>query len=63
MSDVIPVSVEWLTLREDADALRRWMLDPALRARLKAEAQRGRGLLPRWSETADRVSRTLGGVR
>jgi glycosyltransferase involved in cell wall biosynthesis len=46
-----------------ADALRRWMLDPALRARLKAEARRGRGLLPRWSETADRVSRTLGGVR
>jgi glycosyltransferase involved in cell wall biosynthesis len=46
-----------------ADALRRWMLDPALRARLKAEARRGRGRLPRWSETADRVSRTLGGVR
>jgi glycosyltransferase involved in cell wall biosynthesis len=46
-----------------ADALRRWMLDPALRARLKAEAKRGRGRLPRWSETADRVSRTLGGVR
>jgi glycosyltransferase involved in cell wall biosynthesis len=46
-----------------ADVLRRWMLDPALRARLKAEARRGRGRLPRWSETADRVSRTLEGVR
>ena len=45
------------------DALRRWMLDPALRARLKSEARRGRGRLPGWSETADRVSRTLGGVR
>jgi glycosyltransferase involved in cell wall biosynthesis len=46
-----------------ADALRRWMLDPALRARLKAEARAGSGGLPRWSETAERVSRTLGGVR
>jgi glycosyltransferase involved in cell wall biosynthesis len=46
-----------------AEALRRWMLDPALRARLKAEALRGRDRLPQWSETADRVSQTLGGVR
>ena len=39
-----------------AEALRRWMADPALRARLKDEARRGRASLPRWSDTADRVA-------
>ena len=46
-----------------ADALREWMLDPGLRARMRAEARRARTRLPQWSDTADRVSRTLAGVR
>ena len=46
-----------------SDALRRWVLDPALRTRLKEEARLGAANLPRWSETADRIAATLAGVR
>lgn len=42
-------------------ALDRWMTDPALRSRLKDAALRGRGGLPRWSDTVDRVAETLAG--
>jgi glycosyltransferase involved in cell wall biosynthesis len=44
-------------------ALERWMLDPALRRRLKADAVRGRAGLPRWSDTVDRVAEALVRVR
>ena len=44
-------------------ALDRWMLDPALRRRLKADAVRGRAGLPRWSDTVDRVAEALVRVR
>ncbi len=44
-------------------ALDRWMLDPALRRRLKADAVRGRADLPRWSDTVDRVAEALVRVR
>ena len=44
-------------------ALDRWMLDPALRRRLTAEAVRGRASLPRWSDTVDRVAEALVSVR
>jgi glycosyltransferase involved in cell wall biosynthesis len=44
-------------------ALERWMLDPALRRRLTAEAARGRADLPRWSDTVDRVAEVLASVR
>jgi glycosyltransferase involved in cell wall biosynthesis len=44
-------------------ALRRWMLDAGLRARLTDEARRGRTLLPYWSDTVDRIAQTLAGVR
>lgn len=40
-------------------ALRRWMIDPDLRARLKSEAMRTRSALPRWSGTVDRIEDTL----
>ena len=46
-----------------ADALEGWMRDPGLRAEMRAEARGSRGRLPRWRDTADRVSRTLAGVR
>lgn len=42
-----------------AAALERWMTDPALRARLRAEAAEARGRAPRWSETVDRIDRVL----
>lgn len=45
------------------EALREWMRDPALRAGMRAEARRARTRLPQWSDTAERVSRTLAGVR
>jgi len=44
-------------------ALDRWMLDPALRRRLTAEAVRGRASVPRWSDTVDRVAEALVSVR
>ena len=44
-------------------ALERWMVDPALRRRLKGAAVRGRSGLPRWSDTVDRVAAALEGVR
>jgi hypothetical protein len=42
-----------------AAALRRWMTDGALRARLRAEALAARRRAPRWTETAARVDRLL----
>ncbi|GAA2078052.1 glycosyltransferase family 4 protein [Pseudolysinimonas kribbensis] len=42
-----------------ADALRRWMTDPALRARLRIEALRARALAPRWADTVARVDEAL----
>ena len=45
------------------EALREWMRDPGLRAGMRAEARRSRARFPRWSDTADRISRTLAGVR
>jgi glycosyltransferase involved in cell wall biosynthesis len=46
-----------------SSALRRWMLDPALRARLTDEARRDRSLLPRWSDTVEQIAATLASVR
>lgn len=42
-----------------ADALRRWMTDPALRAALTAEARREGPRRPRWSDTARAVDAAL----
>ena len=42
-----------------ADALHRWMTDPALRARLRAEAARARSRAPRWTDTVSRVDQIL----
>lgn len=42
-----------------ADALRRWMTDPALRARLRVEALRARSRAPRWADTVARVAAAL----
>ena len=42
-----------------ADALRRWMTDPALRARLRLEALRARVHTPRWADTVAHVDRIL----
>ncbi|GAA1942728.1 glycosyltransferase family 4 protein [Microbacterium deminutum] len=44
-------------------ALQRWMVDPALRARLADEARRGRSDLPRWDDSIQRIAKTLAGVR
>lgn len=44
-------------------ALRRWMVDPDLRAGMQRAARRGMSGLPRWSDTADRIASTLSGVR
>lgn len=44
-------------------ALRRWMVDPELRGRLKAEAMRTRSAMPRWNRTVDRVEDTLARLR
>jgi len=48
---------------DDADALgaalRRWLTEPALRARLRAEAGRARHRAPRWADTVARVGRLL----
>jgi hypothetical protein len=48
---------------ELSDALRRWMVDPGLRARLTEEARSARSLLPRWSGTVDRIAQTLVSIR
>jgi glycosyltransferase involved in cell wall biosynthesis len=48
---------------ELGDVLRRWMVDPGLRARLTEDARSARSRLPRWSGTVDRVARTLVSVR
>ena len=50
--------------RPDAlsDALRRWIIDPALRARLTDEARRTRSRRPRWSDTVDTIDATLAGL-
>jgi len=45
------------------DALREWMRDADLRARLKSAARAGRADLPRWSDTAAQIASTLAGVR
>jgi len=42
-----------------ADALQRWMTDPALRARLRLGALRARSRAPRWSDTVARVAEVL----
>lgn len=42
-----------------ADALRRWLTDPELRARLRAEAAVARPDAPRWSDTVAGVDRVL----
>lgn len=42
-----------------ASALEAWMTDPALRARLRAEAAEARSRAPRWDDTVDRISRVL----
>ena len=42
-----------------ADALRSWMTDPGLRARLRAEAARLRPRAPRWRDTVARVDEIL----
>ncbi len=44
------------------DALRRWIADPALRARLDRAARRRGASLPHWSDTAGRIAATLAGV-
>ncbi|HYI50584.1 MAG TPA: glycosyltransferase family 4 protein [Microbacterium sp.] len=46
-----------------ADALREWMRDADLRARLKRAARAGRAGLPHWSDTAEQIASTLAGVR
>lgn len=50
--------------RPDAlgDALRRWIVDPAERARMIGEARRARSTRPRWSDTVRTLHTTLGGV-
>ena len=45
------------------DALHRWMVDPALRARLAADARRAGSHLPRWADTVARIADTLASVR
>jgi hypothetical protein len=42
-----------------ADALRRWMTDPGLRARLRVEAALARPRATRWADTVARVDRAL----
>lgn len=42
-----------------ADALRAWMTDPALRARLRREALDARATLPAWPDTVARVADVL----
>jgi len=42
-----------------ADALRRWLCDPSLRAMLRDAAGRRRAVLTGWAETARRVARVL----
>ena len=42
-----------------ASALEQWMTDPALRARLRAEAAGARARSPRWSTTVERIDRVL----
>lgn len=44
-------------------ALERWMVDPALRRRLKDAAVRTRAGLPRWADTVGGVAAALDGVR
>lgn len=46
-----------------ADAIRRWLDDPALRRRLREAARGRRSTLIRWSETAGRVARVLDAAR
>jgi hypothetical protein len=43
-----------------ASVLEQWMTDPALRARLRAEAAGARASAPRWALTVDAVARVLG---
>jgi len=43
-----------------ASVLEQWMTDPALRARLRAEAEGARERSPRWSTTVETVARVLG---
>ncbi|HEX5859996.1 MAG TPA: glycosyltransferase family 4 protein, partial [Microbacterium sp.] len=44
------------------EALRRWMLDPALRTRLTDGARRGALRRPRWRDTVDTVQTALAGL-
>jgi glycosyltransferase involved in cell wall biosynthesis len=45
-----------------AAALRRWLLDPGLRARLRAAARQRRGTLPGWDGTSRRMAAVLDGL-
>ena len=42
-----------------AAAMEHWMTDPALRARLRAEAADARHRAPRWSDTVERIDQVL----
>jgi glycosyltransferase involved in cell wall biosynthesis len=42
-----------------ADALDRWFTEPALRSRLRQQAELGSLTVPRWADTVDRVDRVL----
>ena len=44
-------------------ALEYWMIDPGLRARLKAGAQRAGARLPQWSDTVARIDASLEAAR
>jgi len=45
-----------------ARALRRWLVDDALRPDLRAAARDRRGSLPDWAGTTDRVEAVLAGL-
>ena len=63
LADTLPTGAGLAVPADDApalaDALRRWLTDASLRARLIAGARAARGRLPDWSETARRVAVAL----
>ncbi|MFB4308876.1 glycosyltransferase family 4 protein [Actinomadura sp. GTD37] len=46
-----------------ASALRRWLVEPELRGRLRAAARLRRGMLPGWDDTARRMAAVLSRLR